>query len=110
VPVLMAHNVEDSLISSRHTLAYLDTVRAAGTSRWLTRVYSKLPGHGNFTHEQMLALFDAMDYWLDTGRRPHPGHFPGRLDLTQRIRPGLAQRIWPGMWDGGVDDLQVGNE
>ena len=84
----MAHNVKDSLEPVELSFAYLETLKAAGTEAWLVRVYSALPGHCNFTNEQVLTLIKAMEQWLDTGRQPDPAQFPISLGLTHRAAFG----------------------
>ena len=84
VPVLMAHNVEDSITPLENTLDYLATLKAAGTQEHLVRVYSTLPGHCNFSNEQMLTLVEAMMQWLDTGHRPNQSQFPISMGFTHR--------------------------
>ena len=84
VPVLMAHNVEDSITPMENTLDYLATLKAAGTQKHLVRVYSSLPGHCNFTNEQTLTLVEEMVHWLDTGHRPNQSQFPISMSFTHR--------------------------
>jgi pimeloyl-ACP methyl ester carboxylesterase len=91
VPVLMLHNVEDSISPAEHTTVYLETVTAAHKKRLLRRVYSDLPGHCNFTEEQILTMFDAMDSWLDSGKPPGDDAFPTTLSFNTVFEPGP----WP---------------
>ncbi len=90
-PVLMAHNVEDPITPVEGTTEYASLVSAAKKQDLFTRVYSELPGHCNFTEDQVLTLITAMDDWLETGVAPTPGAFPATLDFAQGYEPGP----WP---------------
>ena len=90
-PVLMAHNVEDPVTPVEGTTEYASLVNAAHREELLTRVYTDLPGHCNFTEEQVLALFAAMDNWLETGETPTPDAFPEALNFVHDFEPGP----WP---------------
>lgn len=90
-PILMAHTVKDGVNPVEHTTEYAKLMASVGTEDLLTRVYSGLPGHCNFTEEQMLALFEAMDAWLATGDAPTPDAFPEALGFVHDFEPGS----WP---------------
>jgi hypothetical protein len=90
-PILMAHTVIDGVTRVESTTEYANLMASAHTDHLLTRVYSGLPGHCNFTPEQMLALFEAMDGWLATGVAPGPDAFPEALDFVHGFEPGP----WP---------------
>jgi dienelactone hydrolase len=90
-PVLMLHNVEDPLAIVEGTTAYYETVAARGRDDLLLRVYTGRPGHCNVTPQQVLALFQAMDGWLDTGTAPSAGAFPADLEFVLNFEPGS----WP---------------
>ena len=91
VPVLMFHNIEDPLVPVEATDAYYETLAAKGKEDFLTRVYTNRPGHCNFTPAQVLAMFQAMDGWLDTEIAPSADAFPDGLDLVFDYNPGP----WP---------------
>lgn len=90
-PILLAHNVEDPVAPAESTTEYANLVASVGNQELLTRVYSGLPGHCNFTEDQMLALFAAMDGWLETGVAPTPDAFPEALGFVHGFEPGP----WP---------------
>ena len=90
-PVLMAHNVEDPISPAEGVTEYANLVASVGKQDLLTRVYSGLPGHCNFTEDQVLTLFAAMDDWLATGVAPTPDAFPEALDFVHGFEPGP----WP---------------
>lgn len=90
-PILMGHTVVDGICRVENTTEYANLMAAAGTQDLLTRVYSGFPGHCNFTEEQMLALFAAMDDWLETGVAPTPDAFPEALGFVHGFEPGP----WP---------------
>jgi len=90
-PILMAHNTVDGIAPVEGTTEYANLMASVGTQHLLTRVYSGLPGHCNFTGDQMLALFEAMDGWLATGTAPEPEAFPEVLDFVHGFEPGP----WP---------------
>ena len=87
VPVLMAHNVEDSISPVENATAYLQTLQAAGTDDLLVRTYTDLPGHCNFTTGQMLKMVEAMEGWLDTGIPPDDDAFPTSLNFVPGFDP-----------------------
>jgi pimeloyl-ACP methyl ester carboxylesterase len=87
IPVMLVHNVEDSITPVKHTTAYLETVEAEGNEDLLVRVYSDLPGHCHFTLDQMLTLFDATVGWLESGTPPAPDDFPATLDFAPGYTP-----------------------
>lgn len=87
VPVLMVHNVEDSITDVAHAAAYLRTLQDAGNDDLLVPVYSVLPGHCNFTEAQMLVLFEATVDWLETGTPPTQEDFPAALDFVPGFEP-----------------------
>ena len=98
VPVLMFHNIEDPLAPVEATDAYYETLAAKGKEDFLTRVYTNRPGHCNFTPAQVLAIFQAMDGWLDTEIAPSADAFPDGLDLVfgSSRGPGPNRRSrWP---------------
>jgi len=90
-PVLMVHNIDDPVTPVEGTTHYARLVAGKGNQALLTRVYSELDGHCNFTEAQLLTFFDAMDAWLDTGVAPTAASFAGTPDLTVNFEPGP----WP---------------
>jgi pimeloyl-ACP methyl ester carboxylesterase len=82
VPVLMVHNIEDSIDSAANTIAYLEKVQAEGNENLLVRIYSERPGHCNFTIPQLLKIFDATVGWLESGTPPGSESFPAYLDFS----------------------------
>lgn len=90
-PVLMLHNIEDPLAIVESTQAYYETVAARGRDDLLVRVYTDRPGHCNVTPEQVLALFQAMEGWLDTGTAPSADALLADLEFVLDFNPGP----WP---------------
>ena len=90
-PILMAHNVADGITPVEGTTVYADLMASARTQHLLTRVYSGIAGHCNFTEDQVLALFEAMDGWLATGIAPGNEAFPRELGFVHGFEPGP----WP---------------
>jgi len=86
-PVLMLHNIEDPLAIVESTQAYYETVAARGREDLLVRVYTDRPGHCNVTPDQVLALFQAMDSWLDTGAVPGAEALPADLGFDLDFEP-----------------------
>jgi len=91
VPVLMLHNVNDSIAPAEHTTVYLETLTAAGTEDLLIRIYSDLPGHCNFSQKQVLRTLATMDLWLKRGKPPKTVRFPASMDFNTDFEPGP----WP---------------
>lgn len=90
-PVLMLHNIEDPLAIVPATQVYYESVAVQGREDLLMRVYTSRPGHCNVTPDQVLALFTAMDEWLETGVAPTPDAFPEALGFVHGFEPGP----WP---------------
>lgn len=90
-PVLMLHNIEDPLAIAPATQVYYESVAAQGREDLLMRVYTSRPGHCNVTPTQVLAMFEAMESWLDTGTAPGAEAFPTDLEFVLDFEPGP----WP---------------
>jgi pimeloyl-ACP methyl ester carboxylesterase len=90
-PVLLAHNIEDPITPVEGTTEYADLVMAKGQDDLLLRVYSELPGHCNFTDNQVLTILTEMDNWLKTGEKPSQNAFPEILGFVHGYEPGQ----WP---------------
>jgi pimeloyl-ACP methyl ester carboxylesterase len=86
-PVLMVHNIEDSITDVSHTTEYLEKVEAMGREDLLVRAYTSLPGHCNFTVPQMLHVFEATVDWLESGVPPAESDFPADLDFVPGYSP-----------------------
>jgi len=92
-PILMAHNTLDAVAPVEHTTEYANLMASVGTQNLLTRVYiDSEPGHCVFTDDQVLAMFDAVDDWLDTGVAPGLDAFPEALGFAPE---GFEPDPWP---------------
>ena len=88
VPVLMLHNVNDPLTIVEGTDVYYEIVAAQGREDHLVRLYTTRDGHCNFTVDQVSAMFEAMDSWLDTCVAPNPEEdFSANLELDTDFEP-----------------------
>jgi pimeloyl-ACP methyl ester carboxylesterase len=90
-PVVMLHNIVDSILPVEHTSAYMATVNQAGKEDMVVTAFTDLVGHCNFTVDQLLASIVAVEGWLDTGTPPDDGDFPEILDFVHGFEPGP----WP---------------
>jgi pimeloyl-ACP methyl ester carboxylesterase len=90
-PVLMLHNIEDPLAIVQSTQVYYEKVASQGREDLLMRAYTDRPGHCNVTPVQVLAMFEAMESWLDTGTTPGAEAFPTDLGFVLDFEP----EPWP---------------
>jgi len=90
-PVVSIHDVRDgiALIASEGLL--LDAVTAANKNEMLVQAYTDGNWHCGFTGEQLLSAINAMDYWLDEGKKPGPEYFPANIGFI----PGYVPPAWP---------------
>ncbi|TET93747.1 hypothetical protein E3J33_01290 [Candidatus Aerophobetes bacterium] len=91
-PVITIHNKADGLVHVANESVYWDTVFSAGKDEMLIQVYIDSVGHCTFEPLQILAVLNAMEYWLDSGTKPGPGYFPVGLGF---VLPGFIQPPWP---------------
>jgi hypothetical protein len=70
--------------------AYRETVEAAGKEDMLVQVYMDGVGHCAFTPQQILDVFVAMEFWLDTGTSPDDSFFTGEGFVS-----GYEPPPWP---------------
>ena len=88
-PILRVHNTPDAVAQVEHTTEYANLMAYVGAQDLLTCVYvGNPPGHCNFTEDQVLAMFEAMDAWLETGVAPEPSAFPTQLGFVHGFEPG----------------------
>ena len=89
-PVLSVHTTADGICPVFMESAYRETVAAAGQEDMLVQVYTDGVGHCAFTPQQILDVFAAMEYWLDTGTPPDDSFFAGEGFLS-----GYEPLPWP---------------
>lgn len=86
-PVLTMHTVFDPLVTVTQQHAYVQTVEAAGRSRWLAQTYTNGNGHCAFSGPQLLTAVSAIDAWVRTGAKPTPATFPAALGFVPDFVP-----------------------
>jgi len=70
IPMLTFHKTRDRLVPFRHEAAYKAKVDAAGASANLVQRSQDAFGHCDFTAADMLANFQDLVKWVDTGVKP----------------------------------------
>ncbi|MBF8259889.1 MAG: hypothetical protein HW377_2263 [Actinobacteria bacterium] len=90
-PVISIHEIGDGFIGAYHESVLRDTVKAAGKGKKFVQAFTGGNWHCGFTGQQLLSAIDAMDYWLDEGRKPGPEFFPENLGFI----PGYVPPDWP---------------
>jgi pimeloyl-ACP methyl ester carboxylesterase len=87
-PVLTMHTKYDVLTPVEVQGVYRDMVESAGSVENLVQVYTEGLQHCDFTPQQVLALVQAMEYWLESGNPPDAGFFPESLGFDNGFTPG----------------------
>ena len=90
-PVLMLHNIEDPITPVQGTEVYDEIVTAQSREDLLMRVYTNRTGHCNYTPQQVLAMVQAMDHWIETGNAPTRDTLPEEDGFVHDFEPGP----WP---------------
>jgi pimeloyl-ACP methyl ester carboxylesterase len=88
VPVLTVRSVEDGLVTPAHDAAYFLAVNAAGDGRLLQQRFIDRPGHCEFSPQEVVAAFDALD------ERIHTGSW-GAYDLPAALNASAARMGQP---------------
>jgi len=68
--------------------AYAEKVTSEGNEAYLVEAYTDGQGHCSFTVPQLLAVFQAMEFWLDSGDPPGASFFPESLGFDNAFDPG----------------------
>lgn len=87
-PVLTVHTKYDVLTPVEVQGVYRDMVELAGSDDFLVQVYTEGLQHCDFTPGQVLALVQAMEYWLESGTPPDANFFPESLGFDNDFTPG----------------------
>ena len=87
-PVLTVHTKYDVLTPVEVQGVYRDMVESSGSVENLVQVYTEGLQHCHFTPEQVLALVQAMEYWLESGNAPGESFFPESLGFDNDFTPG----------------------
>ncbi len=90
-PVISLHADRDGLVPAYQETVLRQTVETAGREQKLLQVFTSAAGHCTFTPAQLLKTVNAMDSWLDTGRKPGPEFFPAADGFLN----GYAPPEWP---------------
>ncbi len=78
-PILTLHTLYDPLVTVSQEREYLQTVTAAGRTKYLYQAYTNGNGHCNFTGEQLIASITAINDWVKTDTKPTAANFPTAL-------------------------------
>jgi pimeloyl-ACP methyl ester carboxylesterase len=70
IPMLTVHKTRDRLVPFRHEAEYQARVAAAGSSANLVQRSQNAFGHCDFDASYMVANFQDLVHWVDTGIRP----------------------------------------
>ncbi|MBX9574068.1 MAG: hypothetical protein K2X07_00320 [Caulobacteraceae bacterium] len=84
-PTLTVHALHDPTVFHSAEAVYAETVRAAGRSDLLVQVTTDESDHSRLEDASYLTALDALEGWIETGRRPDPTGFQARcraLSLT----------------------------
>lgn len=90
-PVLTLQPKGDGMTVPANSTVYQATVAASGASDLLVQAYTNGNMHVVFTPEQVCAAFEAMEYWLDTGKRPSNKFFQEKYGFDNSYVP----QDWP---------------
>lgn len=90
-PVISIHENEDAFIGVYHESVLRSTVVAAGKENMFLQAFTGGNWHCGFSSRQLLSAIDAMDYWLDEGKKPGPEFFPS----SEGYVPGYVPPAWP---------------
>ena len=90
-PVLAMHTKYDVITPVEVMSVYRDTISSAGRfgrEQLLTQVYTEGLQHCEITPEQLLAMVQAMEYWLESRIAPDDSFFPESLGFDNDFEPG----------------------
>lgn len=86
-PILTTHSKGDGLVFPSNDSYYSALAEAAGSTNLLMSAYINKSGHCSFSADQYLAGVAAINYWLDTGRKPDATLLPPGLDFDLNYVP-----------------------
>ena len=110
MPVLSVHSTNDHIYPTYFERQLLEKVQSASSEDLLLQVYTNDVGHCMFTNEQTLSAIQAMEKWLDTGKKPDSsdgtlfpaiegfdhGHVPSAWPIGMKHeRPSGKEHEWP---------------
>ncbi|MDZ7727144.1 MAG: hypothetical protein U5Q44_02530 [Dehalococcoidia bacterium] len=92
-PLLALHTTGDLFVPITQGLFYRDAVRDSGKEDMLVQRVIRAPGHCTFSDEEILAGFDDLQRWVESGERPAGSPMDGDFtdegfDFTNPIREG----------------------
>jgi hypothetical protein len=73
MPVLSVHSKNEHVYPTYYETKLLEKVRSAASEDLLLQVYTDDVGHCTFTNDQTLRAIQALEKWLDTGKKPDSG-------------------------------------
>lgn len=94
-PVLTVTPVGDGLTIPANSTLYQQTLEESGHADLVVQKFTNVNKHVGFNTDQVLALFAAMEYWLDTGLRPGNDMFPEDLDFDNDFEPPAWPSVAP---------------
>ena len=86
-PVLTIVPKGDGMTVPANSSVYQKTVERVNKSHFLVQKYTNGSQHVGFTPKQVMAAFEAMEDWLDTGNRPGSEFFPEDLGFDNDYTP-----------------------
>jgi pimeloyl-ACP methyl ester carboxylesterase len=72
IPVISSHSTGDPRLEVEYEWFYHQLVRRAGNADHLLEMYPATPNHPGQSAAELLALFESMDAWVSSGKRPAP--------------------------------------
>jgi hypothetical protein len=72
IPVLTVHGINDPTAFVELESAFRQTMQGAGNGARLVQVYSDHNTHSYLSDPTYVALFDALNRWIDRGEKPTP--------------------------------------
>jgi len=70
IPTLTLHTIGDGLVIVENENAYRHTVEEAGHENLLQQNYTNANGHCEFSNSEILASFQALMGWVESGHKP----------------------------------------
>jgi len=95
-PVVSIHSVYDGIANIASEGLLRDAVAAAHKDELLVQAFTDGIYHCGFSGDQLLSAIDAMEYWLDEGKKPGPEFFPPNFGADPGfLPPGYVIPPWP---------------
>jgi pimeloyl-ACP methyl ester carboxylesterase len=95
-PVVSIHSVYDGIANIASEGLLRDAVAAANKEGMLVQAFTDGVYHCGFSSDQLLSAIDAMEYWLDEGKKPGPEFFPPNFGENPGfLPPGYVIPPWP---------------